>query len=70
MKQTVLISGSSTGLGRATCHIFASQGWNVIASMRSPEAETELGELPDVLVTRDAMIGVIPANAPNLGDVR
>ena len=52
MKQTILITGTSTGLGRATAKFFAAQGWNVVATMRRPEAEAELTRLDDVLVTR------------------
>jgi len=52
MPQTVLITGTSSGLGRATAEEFQRQGWNVVATMRRPEAETELTRLPNVLVTR------------------
>ncbi|MER3424037.1 MAG: short-chain dehydrogenase/reductase, partial [Nitrospiraceae bacterium] len=34
MKQTVLITGTSTGLGRTTAKSFAARGWNVVATMR------------------------------------
>jgi NAD(P)-dependent dehydrogenase (short-subunit alcohol dehydrogenase family) len=43
---TIFITGSSSGLGRATAKLFASKGWKVIASMRSPEKETELKQIP------------------------
>jgi NAD(P)-dependent dehydrogenase (short-subunit alcohol dehydrogenase family) len=52
MKKTVLITGASSGFGRETVKIFARKGWNVIASMRSPEKETELLGMDGVLVTR------------------
>lgn len=52
MKNTILITGASTGLGRETAKLFQSAGWNVIATMRTPENETELNTLPDVLVTK------------------
>ena len=52
MKNTVLITGCSSGLGRTAAKRFAAEGWNVIATMRRPEAETELNQLADVLVTR------------------
>ncbi|MGZ3688241.1 MAG: SDR family oxidoreductase, partial [Bdellovibrionota bacterium] len=38
--QTVLITGSSAGIGRETALFFHQQGWNVSATMRSPEKST------------------------------
>ena len=52
MKKTVLITGSSSGLGRATARLFASTGWTVVATMRDPSVDTDLGQLDDVLVVR------------------
>lgn len=52
MKQTILITGSSSGIGKETAKLFQSKGWNVIATMRHPEKETELNKLNNVLVTR------------------
>lgn len=52
MRQTILITGSSSGIGRATARRFQAAGWNVIATMRAPERETELNRLDRVLVTR------------------
>ncbi|MFI9560997.1 SDR family oxidoreductase [Nonomuraea endophytica] len=52
MTRTILITGSSSGIGRATAKQFHEQGWNVIATMRGPEHETELTALDNVLVTR------------------
>ena len=52
MTQTVLITGTSSGLGRATAELFQAKGWNVVATMRRPEAETELTRLDNTVVTR------------------
>ena len=37
MNKTVLITGSSSGIGRATAEQFARAGWNVAATMRRPD---------------------------------
>lgn len=52
MTQTIFITGSSSGLGHATAKLFHAKGWNVIATMRNPDAETDLAQLDGVLVTR------------------
>lgn len=52
MSKTVLITGASTGIGRATAQAFHAAGWNVIATMRSPEKERELNQLERVLCPR------------------
>ncbi|WLD96877.1 SDR family oxidoreductase [Agrobacterium leguminum] len=52
MTGTILITGTSSGLGRATAKLFQAKGWNVIATMRDPESETELTKLANTLVTR------------------
>ena len=52
MNKTILITGSSTGIGRATALKFQKEGWNVIATMRTPEKEEELNKLDNVLVTK------------------
>ncbi len=46
--KTIFITGASTGLGKAAAKLFASRGWNVIATMRKPEHETELNGIPNV----------------------
>ena len=48
---TILITGASSGIGRATALRFQTEGWNVIATMREPSA-SDLAELDNVLVTR------------------
>ncbi|MEM7310865.1 MAG: SDR family oxidoreductase [Planctomycetota bacterium] len=52
MRKTALITGCSSGFGRLTARTFHERGWNVAATMRSPERETELTRLDDTLVTR------------------
>jgi NAD(P)-dependent dehydrogenase (short-subunit alcohol dehydrogenase family) len=49
-KKTIFITGASSGLGKATAKLFQASGWHVIATMRKPENEKELTELPNVTV--------------------
>ncbi|MEM9777052.1 MAG: SDR family oxidoreductase [Chloroflexota bacterium] len=48
--KSIVITGSSTGIGRATAKYFAEKGWKVAATMRTPEKETELGTLENISV--------------------
>jgi NAD(P)-dependent dehydrogenase (short-subunit alcohol dehydrogenase family) len=52
MRKTVLITGTSSGLGKTAARHFAANDWNVVATMRTPSAETELVDTDGVLVTR------------------
>lgn len=48
--KTIFITGASSGLGKATAKLFQGKGWKVIATMRSPEKETELQAMENVHV--------------------
>lgn len=52
MSSTILITGASSGIGKATAKLFQANGWNVIATMRTPENEQELSVLENILVAR------------------
>ena len=52
MRKTVLITGASSGIGKATALYFQEKGWNVVATMRTPEKEEELTTLDHVLVEK------------------
>ena len=45
MKKRIFITGASSGLGKAAAILFASKGWNVLATMRNPQKEEELKKL-------------------------
>ncbi|MEY2602299.1 MAG: hypothetical protein QOH31_35 [Verrucomicrobiota bacterium] len=52
-KKTALITGTSSGFGKATAKLFAKKGWNVVATMRRPEAEKALVGLDNIFVTSE-----------------
>ncbi len=53
MPSTIFITGASTGIGRATAELFFEHGWNVVASMRTPEKSKTAGRKdPRWLATR------------------
>lgn len=72
--KTIFITGASTGLGKAAAILFQSKGWNVIATMRNPEKETELTGLSHVTllpldVTDPEQIKETAEKAIALGDI-
>lgn len=72
--KTIFITGSSTGLGRATAKLFAGRDWKVIATMRDPGKETELGQVPGITllpldVTKPDQIEAAARSALALGPV-
>lgn len=52
MSKTIFITGSSSGLGKATAKLFQSKGWNVIATMLGNDEDKELAELENVTVLK------------------
>ena len=44
MPKTIVITGASSGIGKATARRFFDKGWNVVATMRNPAAERDLKE--------------------------
>ncbi|RLT99386.1 SDR family oxidoreductase [Ketobacter sp.] len=47
--KTIFITGCSSGIGREAAKLFQSKGWNVVATMRNPDAEQELTQLENVI---------------------
>lgn len=62
MAKTIFITGASSGLGKATAKLFQSKGWNVIATMRNPENETELTQLDN--------ISLLPLDVTDSGQIK
>ncbi|MBN8809867.1 MULTISPECIES: SDR family oxidoreductase [unclassified Sphingomonas] len=68
MTKTILITGTSSGYGKATAELFLAKGWDVIATMRRPEAASFVGDtgrlriLP-LDVTSEASIAVLVEKA-------
>ncbi len=60
--KTIFITGASTGLGKAAAKLFQQEGWNVIATMRNPEKETDLNQLENVTV--------LPLDVTNVEQIR
>jgi NAD(P)-dependent dehydrogenase (short-subunit alcohol dehydrogenase family) len=72
--KTIFITGASTGLGKATAKLFASNGWKVIATMRNPENDKELHVINNITllpldVTNLAQIKETTQKAIALGDI-
>ncbi len=52
MSRTILITGTSSGYGKATAEYFLDRGWNVVATMRHPD--------PGLFATASDRLKVIP----------
>ena len=52
MSKTILVTGASSGIGKTIAAYFQAMGWNVAATMRNPENETELIELENIKCIR------------------
>lgn len=72
--KTILITGASAGLGKATAKLFQAKGWTVIATMRTPEKETELKQLSNITllpldITNSKQVQQTVKAALALGDI-
>jgi NAD(P)-dependent dehydrogenase (short-subunit alcohol dehydrogenase family) len=61
MNQTVLITGTSSGYGKATAELFLDRGWNVVATMRQPKR--------DIFGSRSGRLKLLPLDVTDSGSV-
>src|ERR1700749_1506613 len=70
MTKTILITGASSGYGKAIADLFLDRGWTVIATMRRPDASAfdtasdRLRVLPLDVTSADSMAALIEAAGP------
>jgi NAD(P)-dependent dehydrogenase (short-subunit alcohol dehydrogenase family) len=61
MTKTVLITGASSGYGKATAELFLERGWNVVATMRRPDA--------GIFGARNDRLILLPLDVTNSGSI-
>lgn len=70
MTKTILITGTSSGYGKATAEHFLARGWNVIAAMRRPDptlfggSSEQLRILPLDVTSDDSIGALVEAAGP------
>jgi len=75
MAKTVLLTGSSSGIGRTTAQLFASRGWNVAATARRPASLESWAQAKNIAalqldVTDEASIAsAVAATADRFGPI-
>jgi NAD(P)-dependent dehydrogenase (short-subunit alcohol dehydrogenase family) len=67
MAKTALITGTSSGIGRATAELLASKDYRVLATMRNP---AKAGDLPDVARRNGWDLTVLPLDVRDEASVR
>lgn len=75
MAKTMMITGSSTGYGKAAAEFFLDKGWNVLATMRQPEKAAfadktgRLKVLPLDITSEDSIRAAIAAGVEAFGAI-
>lgn len=62
MNQTVIITGTSSGYGKATAQLFLDRGWNVVATMRTPK--------PGLFSAQDHRLKILPLDVTDPESIR
>lgn len=61
-QQTILITGTSSGYGKAMAELFLERGWNVVATMRKPQ--------PDLFGAKNDRLTVLPLDVTDAGSIQ
>ena len=61
MTRTVLITGTSSGYGKAIAELFLAKGWNVVATMRRPD--------PDIIAAPAGRLKIIRLDVANSASI-
>ena len=61
MTKTILITGTSSGYGKAMAELFLDRGWNVLATMRRPD--------PTVFATTSERLKVLPLDVTDADSI-
>lgn len=76
MTKTILITGTSSGYGKAAADLFLARGWNVLAAMRRPDAAvfatatpTRLKLLPLDVTDADSIAAALDEGVAHFGAI-